>query len=643
MYKRQGFGLERQKLFDGAASCDPSPSFGSVVELSIETADGREIPTEFSLAPWGTRLSDGGVAAIFRDITDRKAIEKDHRQARKLLDTIVANLPAALFVKDLHTKKYVFVNEKSAEIIGLSRDKIVGQRDRDLFGALGEAYEERDLQAGAADRPFRYESKFVREDGQSYDIRTTRVLLDGPDRPGQYVLGVGEDMTEFRRTQAEKKWLARYDELTGLLNRTSISDRLAEYIGQGAPFAMLGINLDRFKAVNEEFGPTVGDCVLREIATRLEALVDDQCIVSRSGGDEFVILIKGDELDIRAIAIAEKAVGVAASPLASCGMNTRLFASVGVAFYPGDGHTPEMLRDNVDLALCRAKKAGGARSCLFDATLDAEIRDRRKLESDLRDAIERDEIVLHYQPVVATRTGKVTSFEALARWNHETRGPVSPEIFIAMAEDSGLIDDLSARLLDRACRDLLAMPETVRLAFNLSPYQFKSGQLVSNVRSALKRTGVAPARLQFEVTERLVIENTDETFSQLQQLRALGMQILMDDFGVGHSSLSYFTTFPFDKVKIDKSFIAEIETSEAARAIVEAVVGLGRQLSIGIVAEGVETESQRMLLSNLGCSHLQGYHFSHAMPPEQVASFVANPAAHAQVSAAAATTIAKVA
>ncbi|NCP17837.1 MAG: EAL domain-containing protein [Erythrobacter sp.] len=595
----------------------------TVLEVSVKTRNGHEIETEASIAPWGDGGRDGGFAVILRDTTERRALEADRNQARNLLDAIVANLPAALFVKDLATKKYVLTNQKASDIIGLPASEIIGLRDRDLFGAVGEGFEERDNQAAKTDQPFRYESRFVRDDGEAFDVRTTRIVMDGPDRPRQYILGVGEDMTDFRRTEAEKKWLLKYDELTGVLNRASMAKRLASLVEDDVPFAMLCINLDRFKAVNEQFGQDAGDDVLREVATRLQMLCDDNCIVGRVGGDEFVILMQGEKLDVRAVELAEKVVRIGRHPAPATGIVSQTGASVGLAFHPLDGATPEALRDNVDLALHRSKKEGGGRTCLFDALLDAEVRDRRLLESDLRAAIDRDEIVLHYQPVISCRTGKVNSLEALARWNHATRGPVSPEVFVALAEDCGLIERLGSDLLNRACDDLLTLPGNLRFAVNLSPQQFKSGELPSIVRAALRRTGLAPDRLQLEVTERLVIENAEETFVQLEELRGLGIQILMDDFGVGHSSLSYFQKFPFDKVKIDKSFIAGVETSKSSRAIVEAVVGLGRQLSMGIVAEGVECEKQRLLLSSLGCTHLQGYHFSPAMPLAEVAGFVA--------------------
>ncbi|MBH1944293.1 EAL domain-containing protein [Erythrobacter sp. YJ-T3-07] len=612
-----------QSRLERVKALGPTGELRNFAELPVQTADGEELLTDMSLARWGDRGGVGGFAAIFRDIRDRKALETDRNNTRNQLDAIVANLPSLLFVKDLSTRKYVLVNDKACDVMGLPESEIIGRSDRELFGSIGEEFEQRDQKAAQIKRPFRYESTFISKDGRSFDIRTTRIVMDGPDRPGQYVLGVGEDMTDFRRTEAEKTWLARYDDLTGLLNRTSLSELLADYVGEGTPFAMLCVNLDRFKAVNEQFGQSAGDAVLQEIGTRLQILCGAQGTIARVGGDEFIVLLKGDRLEMRTVQLAQKIVSIAAAPVVASGTFCHIGASVGVAFFPEDGGFPQALRDRVELALHRAKKEGGGRICLFDATLDAQVRDRRMLESDLRTAINRGDIVLHYQPVMSARTGMVSSVEALARWEHETRGPISPEMFIALAEDCGLIDDLGRKLIFRACSDMIAMPETMRVAVNLSPQQFKSGELLATVRDALKRTGLAPHRLQLEVTERLVIENTQETFAQLEELRSLGIQILMDDFGVGHSSLSYFQMFPFDKVKIDKSFIADIETSKTARAIVEAVIGLGRQLSMGIVAEGVECQEQNAVLSELGCTHLQGYFFSRPMPLEEIAQFVA--------------------
>jgi predicted signal transduction protein with EAL and GGDEF domain len=291
-----------------------------------------------------------------------------------------------------------------------------------------------------------------------------------------------------------------------------------------------------------------------------------------------------------------------------------LGASVGVVLAPEDGSTTEQLRENVDLALYRAKHDGRAGVCFFNADMDAAARDRRKVARDLRHAVAAGDITLAYQPLISTQTGQITSAEALARWTHAARGPIRPDVFIPIAEECGLIDILGEQLLRRACRDALGWPDHIRVAVNLSPLQFLSGQLPETVRAALESSALPPNRLQLEVTESLVIRDVERTFEQLEQLRALGIQILMDDFGVGYSSLSYFQRFPFDKVKIDKSFVDAIATSRAAKAIVQAVVGLGRQLDMGVVAEGVETEEQMEMLIALGCTHLQGYLFGRPVP-----------------------------
>tara|TARA_B100000029_G_scaffold341658_1_gene333985 strand:+ start:41715 stop:44333 length:2619 start_codon:yes stop_codon:yes gene_type:complete len=613
-----------QKKIDNAAAGGPTRLLNTLLELPIKTSDGRELPTELSLAPWGDTGSDGGFAAIFRDITRRKLLEADRQETRNFLDAILENLPAMLFVKEARTGRYVVVNKRAAEIMGYAEEDILGRTDSELFGPVGKDYEKRDAEAILSERPFVYESEHTRADGETFNIRTTRVPMDGPDHPRQFVIGIAEDMTDFRRSEAANYWLARYDGLTGLLNRGSLSSLLSDYVSEGKPFAILSIDLDRFKTVNEQFGHPAGDAALKVVGDRLEELVGRECVVSRAGSDEFVILLRGPRLNDRATTLAYNVVERMAEPIDTRGKVAHIGASVGIALYPEDGETTEKLRENVDLALYRAKKDGRGKVCLFDSQMDAAVRDRRMLEGDLRAAVANGDIKLAYQPVVASSTTDVTSFEALARWKHPTRGHVSPEVFISLAEDCGLIEELGSLLLDQACSDAVKWPEHLCVAVNLSPLQFRSGKLIQTIQSALTRSGLAPERLQLEVTERLVIEDTDETVAQLKELRAQGIHILIDDFGVGHSSLSYFQVLPFDKVKIDKSFIHEIETSRSANAIVEAVIGIGRQLSMGIVAEGVETEKQRKLLTRLGCSHLQGYYFSAAMPPAEVPAFIAD-------------------
>ena len=591
-------------------------SIGTSVELVGARADGTEFPIELSLARWGGAGTEEGFAAIVRDIGARKALESEREHAKAFLDSIVQNLPAMLFVKDVESRRYLMINRAGEKIIGRPASEIIGRTDRDLFPEHGEGVEQRDTEAVGASGSHIFESALNGEDGQTTHIRTIRTLIDGPSQPNQYILGISEDVTEIRRTEAEVLRLAHYDSLTGLLNRASFADKVHGMVHDGKPFAMLSIDLDRFKAVNDQFGHPVGDEVLVLVGERLKAAVKRTDWVARLGGDEFIVVLTGRNLRERAQNVANAVIDGIAEPFVTARGVAHLGASVGVVLMPEDGRTTEQLRENADLALYRAKHNGTAKACFFNADMDAAARDRREIERDLRGAVAAGEVTLAYQPLVSTQTGQITSAEALARWTHPLRGPIRPDVFIALAEECGLIDMLGEQLLRRACLDAQTWPEHVRVAVNLSPMQFLSDELLETVRDALTESGLAAHRLQLEVTEGLVIRDVERTFRQLEQLRTLGIQILIDDFGVGYSSLSYFQRFPFDKVKIDKSFVDEITTSRAAKAIVQAVVGLGGQLGMGIVAEGVETEAQMDMLVALGCTHLQGYLFSRPLPAE---------------------------
>jgi diguanylate cyclase (GGDEF)-like protein/PAS domain S-box-containing protein len=610
--------IGHRETFARAAAGGATRLVGTFVELVGGRADGSEFPIELSLARWGAGPPDGGFAAIIRDISARKALEREREQAQAFLDTVVTNLPAMLFVKDTQTRRYVLVNRAGEAAIGRSATEIVGRTDRQLFPGYGGGYEDRDSEAIASPSATMFESEFVRDDGQSVHLRTTRTLIDGPDRPKQYVLGISEDVTATRLAEAEVLRLAHYDALTGLLNRASFTDRLHGLVRKGEPFAMLSIDLDRFKAVNDQFGHPIGDAVLAQVGDRLRAVVPTQGWVARTGGDEFIAVLTGARLRERADETASAILTSVAEPFTTGRLVAHAGASIGIVLMPEDGRTMDQLRENADLALYRAKQMGKGKACFFNAEMDAAAQDRRKLETELREVIESDGIELAYQPVVAAKTGQITSVEALARWTHPDRGPIRPDIFISLAEECGLIDRLGEQLLRRACRDAQEWPDYMRVAVNLSPLQFLSGKLLKTVQSAIDDSGIRADRVQLEVTEGLVIRDVERTFQQLEELRALGIQVLIDDFGVGYSSLSYFQRFPFDKVKIDKSFVDEIVTSRAARAIVQAVVGLGTALDMGVVAEGIETEEQMRLLVASGCTHLQGYLFSRPITADMI-------------------------
>ncbi|WBO23853.1 bifunctional diguanylate cyclase/phosphodiesterase [Sphingomonas abietis] len=425
----------------------------------------------------------------------------------------------------------------------------------------------------------------------------------------QTVIAV-RDQRERLRTEAKIRKLAFNDSLTGLLNRGSYVDRLRHLTDEGTPLALLSIDLDRFKAVNDQFGHLVGDEVLNQVAERLRSIAGPDDFVARVGGDEFGIILIGETAAQRADNVARQVTERLGQPFAAGSVVAYCGATVGIVLAPTDATTTSELRQCADLALYRAKERGRGSVCCFDPEMDEASRDRRTLEADLRTAVADGDIKLVYQPVLSALTGEITSVEALARWSHPKKGPIPPDVFIPLAEECGLIRTLGEALLRLACSDAVWWPSSVRVAVNLSPLQFQSGDLSQTVESVLQDTGLAANRLQLEVTEGLVIRDVERTFMELERLRALGIQILMDDFGVGYSSLSYFQRFPFDKVKIDKSFVDHITTSRASRAIVQAVVGLGEQLGMGIVAEGVETEEQMHALVAAGCTHLQGYLFS---------------------------------
>ena len=588
---------------------------GRIFEIDAQRASGERLPVEMSIARWSGDSAEAGkgYAAIIRDVTERKRQERDNAQTRLFLDTIITNLPAMLFVKDSNTRRYQLLNRTGEDLIGLPESQVVGRTDRELFPDVGDAYHDRDGQVLADGGIQSFESDFTRADGRVVRLRTKRIVVDGPDGPGQFVLGMSEDVTDMRQAEARILHLAHYDSLTGLHNRASFLETVDRLVTAGDRFAVLTIDLDRFKAINDQFGHMAGDEVLIEVARRLRDGAPDALQLARIGGDEFTVIITDTQHD-QFRQVADALVRTLGLPYRLERFVAHTGASIGVVMVPDDGKTVSDLRQAVDLAMYRAKANGGRTACFFSAEMDRAARDRRVLEVDLRRAIEERAIGVVYQPVVSTATGQTTSFEALARWTHPDRGPIPPDLFISIAEECGLVQTLGEQVLERACRDAATWSATIRVAVNLSPVQFDVGNLVRTVQDVLARTGLAPDRLQLEVTEGLGIRDVERVFSILDQLRALGIQILMDDFGVGYSSLSYFERFPFDKVKIDRSFVAKMLTSPASAAVIEAVIGLGRRLDMGIVAEGVETEAQMEALVEMGCTHLQGYLLSRPGP-----------------------------
>lgn len=412
---------------------------------------------------------------------------------------------------------------------------------------------------------------------------------------------------------------------TGLANRAALQDCLAEavkHIQRGDEMAVLWIDLDKFKHVNDTYGHGVGDQLLQLVAGRLSNCVRETDRVARLGGDEFAVLQQPINTTRDAVTLGERLLEVLHAPFEVDHQIISIGCSIGIAIADKRNCEPEQLMRNADFALYRAKTEGRGTFRFFEAGMNAAMLARRKLEQDLRHAITNGEFELYYQPIVDLKTQSVCAFEALVRWQHRERGTVPPMEFIPLAEETGMILPLGKWVLERACRDAATWPGDISLAVNFSAAQFKNSSLLGDVKSALARAQLAPHRLQIEITESLLIADEAHTLRILNELKDIGVQIAMDDFGTGYSSLSYLNRFPFDKLKIDRSFIKELPSKSNALAILRSVAGLGDSLGMVTTAEGVETMEQLAIAETEGCSEVQGYFFSPPRPSHEVSGLI---------------------
>ena len=432
-----------------------------------------------------------------------------------------------------------------------------------------------------------------------------------------------EQTAERLHAEAKIRHMARHDELTGLANRASFQAEIERNVVTGrASVAVLCLDLDRFKAVNDTLGHLAGDKVLRTVGERLRTCAAGGIFVARNGGDEFAIVQSAGDQPVAATSLAEVVIELLSAPYDLDGQQVTIGVSIGIALAPSDGSDAEELVKNADLALYRAKAEGRGTKRFFERRMDEQMQARRKLELDLRSALANGEFELYYQPLVELRSNRVCGFEALLRWHHPERGLVSPNDFIPLAEETGAIEAIGAWVLETACREAANWPRDVKVAVNLSPVQFRSGTLALHVVSALAGSGLSPDRLELEITESVMLQDTQTTLKVLHELRGTGVRISMDDFGTGYSSLSYLRKFPFDKIKIDQSFIRDLSDTDDAAAIVKAVMDLGSGLGMSTTAEGVETEAQLLHLRREGCNEVQGYLISPPRPAAMVAEML---------------------
>ncbi len=552
------------------------------------------------------------------DITERKRAEDELRHTQKFLDAVIENVPAPIAVKDVPSSakdardcRFTLLNRAGEEILGVSRQQIIGKTAVELY-----TKETADLVIAHDSKALWSEQMILTSDypiitpGNGTRLVTARkIAIRGDDGKPQHLLTVLEDVTERRKSEQRIMHLAHYDTLTDLPNRATFNDTMNATLDRAAPtgdqFAVLSIDLDGFKETNDTYGHLVGDALLREVARRLQAAAGG-AFVARLGGDEFAVILAEGEQPVAAAALAERLLAVHADDFEVEGHCLKLGMSIGVAIYPTDGADAKTLLTNADAALYRAKAETRGTALFFEAEMSARLRERYALQEDLRSAIDRGELLLHYQPQVKM-SGETIGFEALARWQCPKRGMVPPGTFIPIAEESSLIISVGEWILREACREAASWPQPLTIAVNISPIQFRHGDLPRLVHLILLETGLSPGRLELEITEGVMVNDFSRAVSILNRLKSLGVRIAMDDFGTGYSSLSYLQSFSCDKIKIDRAFICDLEQNYHSRAIVRAVIGLGQSLDLPILAEGVETQAQHAFLVQEGCDEVQGY------------------------------------
>ena len=545
------------------------------------------------------------------------ALEQSKRsleQTNVLFDTALKNMAHGLCMFD-GDQRLVVCNTRYGEMYGLPADLTKpGTTLRAILEARvamgccprdAEHYVEERLEAVAKSQPY-YSMNELR-DGRVFAVSHQ------PMRDGGWV-AIHQDITAQREAETQIAYLARHDVLTDLCNRAVLRERMEESLARlrrsGKTFNLFMLDLDIFKAVNDSLGHPVGDELLKVVARRVVACLPETDTVARLGGDEFAVLaaVEGDQREAAA-ATAERLLEAVSAPYAFDDHRVDISTSIGIALAPEHGTDVDQLIKSADLALYKAKIGGRNAYRLFEAAMGADADARRTLEIDLRNALTCGEFELNYHPIVDIRTNEIANMEALIRWRHPVRGPIAPADFIPLAEESGLITPIGEWVLRQACADAATWPPQCKVAANLSPVQFRRGNLTDTISHILAELGLPPERLMLEITESVLMQGSAENLATLHQLRKLGICIVLDDFGTGYSSLSYLRLFPFDQIKIDRSFVSELSSNADCAAIVAAVANLGRSLRVDTVAEGVETDDQLMLARAAGCTHVQGFLF----------------------------------
>nr|WP_314539346.1 EAL domain-containing protein [uncultured Massilia sp.] len=530
----------------------------------------------------------------------------------RFLDSVISNIPASVLAQDCSGEVILLANQQAQRLFNGGHADLAGKSVRDCLSPAVADYIARQVAGVGQDAAVQTSESSVDTPLGTRTLRSRSMRGTRPEGEGDYILTITEDVTEELAAYAQIHHMAQHDGLTDLPNRAFFHDRLDRAIEEDAASrsitAILCLDLDNFKNVNDAVGHAYGDKLLLALAQRLRKQLRDEDTLARLGGDEFAVVLPNLKRLDEAKSAAQRLIDVTAQPFLIDEHSFAVGLSVGIASTNSGSTAEEMLRFG-DMALYEAKRNGRNRYEVFRPELEEAARVRRQMETDLRRALHLGQIEMVYQPIIRKDGLSIAGYEALMRWNHPVHGQIAPVNFIPLAEETGLIHDLGTRALNLACQEAITWSNGESVAVNLSPVQFKSPDLVATVALALADSGLDPARLELEITESVLLDDSDGNIRTLRALKDLGVAISLDDFGTGYSSLSYLRSFPFDKIKIDKSFVQDIGESREALAIIRAITGLSNSLLIDTTAEGVETHEQFLRLQAEGCSHFQGYLF----------------------------------
>ena len=542
-----------------------------------------------------------------------QAISESENKYRSLYSSMREGLALHRIQFDSHGALQSFTvsdaNPTCLAMLGKSAEDALGQDSVELFGETFREYLQELLQVLENETSVTFEY-ILREQGRTFSVQA---FTPGPGR----LATLFEEITERKKSEEQIQQMAYYDALTGLPNRTLMLDRLNRAIARSArdkcSLAVLFLDLDRFKTVNDTLGHSTGDTLLIEVSQRLRGFVRSSDTLARLGGDEFVVVVADLDKEVNAAHVAQKLIDSLEAPFSISGHELHISTSIGVALFPEDGTAAETLLKNADMAMYAAKESGRSNYNFYSMEMNQKAHDRLTMEENIRGALERGEFFLEYQPIVNPATFAISAAEALVRWNHPGLGRVAPDQFISLAEDTGLIIPLGEWVLRSACGMITSMRENglpaVRIAVNVSSKQIERQNFADIVRKTLQETGADPAFLEIELTESCLMKHSAANIAEIFGLRELGISIAIDDFGTGYSSLGYIKTLPIDHIKIDRSFINDIKTSQNDQAIVESIVTMSQKLGIRNIAEGVETADQVLFLQGLNCDEIQGYYF----------------------------------